>query len=276
MKFYLYTRIDILGYTKSHRDVANYCFFSPEIVDLKQVAAQQLATAPDSNPGPGDPGWDGRQKVGRSGKKGHFGCIFNIKSPSHLEWKKNWNSGNHWIFEFLLWLNQGHRSFLSSLGLDWLEAQTWSTPSIQNCQRMAWYKMATRPLVNKSYKPTPTPTSKKKHIFRPNLHRCFALYRPAKRQVRTLPTNPSSKMPMRSLWGVEKVVPVSVSLPSALHHCWQRRPRPGWPNFQTTGLTRKHVSKIPLKTYITWFLSCKYLSQQEIINFVLFDFPVVY
>lgn len=165
MKFYLYTRIDILGYTKSHRDVANYCFFSPEIVDLKQVAAQQLATAPDSNPGPGDPGWDGRQKVGRSGKKGHFGCIFNIKSPSHLEWKKNWNSGNHWIFEFLLWLNQGHRSFLSSLGLDWLEAQTWSTPSIQNCQRMAWYKMATRPLVNKSYKPTPTPTSKKKtHI----------------------------------------------------------------------------------------------------------------
>lgn len=86
MKFYLYTRIDILGYTKSRRDVANYCFFSPEIVDLKQVAEQQLATAPDSNPGPvWRPGMRWPAKGWKEWKKRHFGCILSGKKIGTVE-----------------------------------------------------------------------------------------------------------------------------------------------------------------------------------------------
>ena len=74
---------------KKSQGCGKLLFFSPEIVDLKQVAAQQLATAPDSNPGPvWRPGMRFFPAKRLEGVEKRAFRLHNIKSPSHLEWKK--------------------------------------------------------------------------------------------------------------------------------------------------------------------------------------------
>ena len=143
--------------------------------------------------------------------------------------------------------------------------------------------MTTSPLVNKSYKPTPT-SQKEKNIFRPNTS-LFCV------QAKQLPTSQNSSHQPFIQDAHEKPLRCGKSCPS--FRLASKRPAPlltakakAWmANFQTTGVYQKTCLQNPIENNgKTWFLSCKYLSQQKIMkcltirenNFVLFDFPVVY
>lgn len=138
--------------------------------------------------------------------------------------------------------------------------------------------MTTSPLVNKSYKPTPTSQKEKKHIS-------------SKYIPKQLPTSQNSSHQPFIQDAHEKPLRCGKSCPS--FRLASKRPAPlltakakAWmANFQTTGVYQKTCLQNPIENNgKTWFLSCKYLSQQKIMkcltirenNFVLFDFPVVY